>query len=205
VRNNYLTWATYDWTGLGTEWVPSAEWKESLLQEVLHPYLPSRGRVLEIGPGAGEYSEVLLQHASQLTLVDIVPRCLKICKVRFGAFDHISYILGNGNDLDFQPSHSVDLVFSMNVFIQNSPETIHRLIGEIARVLATGGIGILHHAKRGRQKLGWRSGMTQTLMAEDCRQHRLKVLRHVAKWGKNGEHTFWQKHDIDVITIFEKA
>ncbi len=200
VRNNYLIWGTYDWSELGREWVPSQTWKETLFESLVLPYIPNQCHALEIGAGAGEWSEALLQHVSQLTLVDIVPRCLDICKIRFEAYRNINYLVNDGQSLQGVAPQSINLVLAMNVFIQNGPDVVHSYLNAIAHVLAPNGTAVIHHARHGLNKQGWRSNVTDQLVADYCQQCGLTVLKQVNTWA-NGKHKLW---DIDTISIIQK-
>jgi len=200
IRNNYLIWGIYDWSGLGSEWVPSQAWKDTLFQDLVLPYIKPNCRALEIGAGAGEWSAVLLQHVAQLTLVDTVPRCIEICKVRFEDNTNVNYMVNDGQSLQGVAPQSVDLVLSMNVFIQNEPEVVGNYLKAIAEVLSPNGTAVIHHARRGEKKQGWRSNVTDQLVADYCQQAGLTVLKQVNTWA-NGQHRLWA---IDTISIIQK-
>src|ERR1022692_1257305 len=60
--------------GRGEEWYVSWEWKQALIDDVLARWIPAGAVVLEIGPGAGRWSEFLVERASGLVLVDVNER-----------------------------------------------------------------------------------------------------------------------------------
>ena len=68
---NWLQWSGWDWSKNGEEWSNTPEWKASLITHVLEPSVPIGSRTLEIGPGAGRWTEALVDRASQLWLVDL--------------------------------------------------------------------------------------------------------------------------------------
>jgi len=86
----------YDWSGGGEEWTGSAEWKQALIDDVLLPLVPAGAAVLEIGPGAGRWSQVLAAQASRLVLVDVSEEPLRRCRERLTGFDNVSYVHGRG-------------------------------------------------------------------------------------------------------------
>ena len=80
-----LIWDSWEWDADGGEkWTESEAWKDSVIREVLRPRVPEGSDVLEIGPGAGRWTETLAELAGSLTLVDISSRCIEICRDRFG-------------------------------------------------------------------------------------------------------------------------
>jgi SAM-dependent methyltransferase len=94
--DNRERWSGYDWGGRGEEWNASPEWKQSLIDDVLARWIPSGAAVLEIGPGAGRWSEVLAERALRLVLVDVSERPLELCRERFNDDPHIQYVLSSG-------------------------------------------------------------------------------------------------------------
>src|ERR1700692_3869463 len=62
-RMNKQIWETWDWKSKGDEWTLSPAWKESIVRSILRPNIPAASDVLEIGPGAGRWTEYLLSIA----------------------------------------------------------------------------------------------------------------------------------------------
>ena len=83
---NYEIWQNWDWESSGEEWTYPDGWKESLIDNILQKYMVQGGRILEIGPGAGRWTEILVKTASHLIAVDISDQCIDICKHKFAAY-----------------------------------------------------------------------------------------------------------------------
>ncbi len=203
IRNNFLIWATYDWSQLGEEWVPSAQWKQTFMTDVLGKYYQGGGNVLEVGPGAGEWSKELVTMADRLILVDLVPRCIEICKLRFSDYNHIDYHVNDGEDISFVADNSVDLVFAMDVFVQVSFEVTAHYMQQFANKLKPNGLGILHHPRRGTSRIGWRSEVSDANMRDFCAANNFEVINQITTWD-NGRQHIWPGQDIDSVTIFKK-
>jgi ubiquinone/menaquinone biosynthesis C-methylase UbiE len=174
-------WSAYDWSGLSEEWTASPEWKQGLIEDVLARWIPGGGVVLEIGPGAGRWSEVLASRASRLVLVDVLvdvsERPLELCRERFDGDTGVQYVLSSGSDLPGIPAGSIEAVWSFDVFVHVAMGDQAAYLGEIARVLAPGGAAIVHHSDgRNRGQLpsrsGWRSPMSRRLFRSTGRRAR---------------------------------
>jgi SAM-dependent methyltransferase len=184
-------WSTYDWSGRGDEWNASPEWKQSLVEDVLARWIPESMDVLEIGPGAGRWSEVLSDRASRLTLVDVSEGPLALCRERFAGNDRIHYVLSCGNDLPGVADGSIDAVWSFDVFVHVAPRDLAVYLQEIARVLVPGGVAVIHHSDgRNRGELpsraGWRSPMSRGLFAALAAECGLLVECQFDSWGPDG-------------------
>jgi hypothetical protein len=49
VSDNRQWWNSHDWSQAGEEWTPSADWKRSIVDRYLAPYMPEGGAIIEIG------------------------------------------------------------------------------------------------------------------------------------------------------------
>ena len=206
---NLRIWSNHDWSMLGEEWSTTSEWKESVIEHVLKPNVSVGSRILEIGPGAGRWTEQLLQMAKYLAVVDITPECIEICKERFKNFMHVDYFVTDGRDLSFIPANSIDRIWSWDVFVHIQSEDVGNYIRQFADILVPGGRGIIHHSKTGTSNFGaWRSNMTARKMVDLCRQYGLEILQQIDSWD-NGHTRLWPElpENVvgpDVITIFAK-
>lgn len=197
---NHLVWQTHDWGKLGEEWSGTSEWKQSLIDQVMLKYIESGKTILEIGPGAGKWSEVLQGIAKKLILVDLSENCISICKKRFENFNNIEYFVNDGSSLDFISHRSVDYVWSFDVFVHISPMDIDSYLAEISRVMTEGGQAVIHHAKDGGGHGGWRSRMSSTLFCELLEKHGLTLIAQFDTWGDENLHGVRLYHDT--ITVF---
>src|SRR5271166_1733032 len=60
VESQRAIWDSWNWQEQGEEWTYSPEWKNSIVQYFIHRWIPSGSRILEIGPGAGRWTEYLI-------------------------------------------------------------------------------------------------------------------------------------------------
>lgn len=184
-------WAGYDWTRRGEEWNASPEWKQALVDDVLDRWVPRGAVVLEIGPGGGRWTEALIARASHLVLVDVSERPLELCRRRFDGHTNVEFILSPGSELRGVEDGSIDAVWSFDVFVHVAPRDQAAYLKEIARVLAPGGVALVHHADgRNRGLLpsrhGWRSPMSSGLFAGLAVERGLQVEDQLDSWGPDG-------------------
>lgn len=170
VQMNRSMWNSFDWSRYGEEWTYDAQtytglepnrWKESLINGMLYKYIEKDSIVLEIGPGAGRWTEFLQPIARRLLVADIAEKCLSICQERFRTCGNIEYYLINSRTLDFVPDNSIDYIWSYDVFVHINPTDTENYISEFQRILRPGGCAIIHHPDahlfQEEEKTCWRS------------------------------------------------
>jgi len=154
-EENRKVWSNYDWSQFGEEWSLDAKryrgldpnrWKTLLVNKMMLKYIKKGSTVLEIGPGAGRWTEVLIPICSRLLIADILEKCLLICKERFKAYSNIEYYHIEGGRLDFIPDDTVDYIWSYDVFVHINPTDTERYIIDFKRILKPGGFAIIHHS-----------------------------------------------------------
>jgi SAM-dependent methyltransferase len=201
---NRTRWTGWDWTSLGEEWTASEEWKRALIDDVLCRWIPPDGAVVEIGPGGGRWSEVLVARCPRVILVDVSERPLELCRKRFAGARNVEYVLSSGNTLPGIAPGSVDAVWSFDVFVHVAPSDQAAYLDEIARVLKPGGVAVIHHADgRNRGVLpsrqGWRAPMSRDLFAALASKRGLRVESAIDSWGPDGRYDL--SAYADAITI----
>jgi len=203
---NYEYWQGWDWSLQGEEWTPSEEWKSALIEEVMLPNLEPETTILEIGPGAGRWTEALQRIARHLILVDLSDRCIELCRLRFEEARNMEFHVNDGRSLTAIASRSVDGVWSFDVFVHIAPPDVDAYVGEISRVLKPGGRAVIHHARAGREDgaadIGQRSNMTGEQFADMVAKHDLKLIAQLGSWGPGGKFRLTTKWDI--VSILEK-
>jgi SAM-dependent methyltransferase len=203
-RENRRRWDNWDWSNGGEEWSASPEWRGALIDDVLTRWIPSKRVVLEIGPGAGRWSQTLAERSSRLILVDVSERPLKLCRSRFQDIENVEFVLSSGAAIPGIADSSVDAVWSFDVFVHVAPLDQASYLREIARVLAPGGVAIIHHAD-GRNcgllpsRHGWRSPMSRDLFASLASSSELLVECQLDSWGPDG--CFDLSSYADAITV----
>jgi SAM-dependent methyltransferase len=178
-------WSAWDWTRGGEEWDRgNADFTQSLVREVLRPTLSGCATAVEIGPGAGRWSEEIVALTERAYLADVSERVLALCRERLAGRQDVSYLLSDGRTLGGVPDGTADAVWSFDVFVHIAPVDVASYIVEIARVLRPGGVAAIHHSGRARRLRdpGWRAPMTAALFATLAREAGLTVERQFDSW-----------------------
>lgn len=195
-------WTDYAWPEAGDEW--SEHWGSSramwlvTLFPRLSAFLPA-GHILEIAPGFGRVTNYLRQYCRSMTIVDLTPRCIEHCRVRFARDTHIRSYVNDGRSLDMVPSDSVDLAVSWDSLVHVEHETLRAYIQQLARVLKPGGVAFVHHSNLGvhAHELigdepgevvgGRRKSATAAKARADAASAGLRVLaQEIIPWNDNG-------------------
>jgi len=200
---NRRRWNEWDWSTKGEEWNASESWKEALIEDVMLPVIPTGGTVLEIGPGGGRWSVVLAPRAKKLIVVDVAQKPLEVVAERLGDADNLECLLSDGASLAGVDDHSVDSIWSFDVFVHIRPRDQAAYLSEIARVLKPGGVAAIHHSdgrNRGDapSREGWRAPMSAPLFASLAHERGLEVDKQLREWSA-GQHDLGAFHDV--ITV----
>lgn len=200
---NRAIWQSWDWGSGGEEWSRDEAWKQSVIHSFIDRYIPASSSILEIGPGGGRWTEVLLERASSYIGVDISASCIDACRDRFADKDNARFEVGSGSDLQVVPSSSIDALWSFDVFVHINRSEVEKYAEEFDRVLKPGAIAIIHHGTVGGALGGWRSNLTQEAMMEILERHGFRILESVEEW-RDGDATYDLREYRDRITVFSK-
>jgi SAM-dependent methyltransferase len=201
---NKHIWENWNWSARGEEWTLSPEWKASVVKTFMGENLANRSVILEIGPGAGRWTEYLLERCHRLIGIDISETSVLECKRRFHEYENAKFEVGNGEDLSSIESGSVDAVWSFDVFVHINKQQFKSYLIELQRVLKPGGIGLIQHGSTGGETGGWRSDVKTADVNELLRSNGLVVEYQAQSWDDNGR-KFEAGLYQDAITIFHKS
>lgn len=200
VTANREMWGGWDWRREGEEWTASPGWKASVVEHVLEPHVPAGGTILEIGPGAGRWTEALYARATQLVLVDITDETLDLCRQRLSDPPNVRYVRTDGTGLEGVEDSSVDALWSFDAFVHIAPLDVQGYLRDMQRVLRAGAPAVVHHTGA-RRKGAWRSPMTGPLFASLARDAGLTVERQFARWDGD---RYGVDQQGDVITLLRQ-
>jgi len=141
----------YEWPEAGDEWSelwgsPQAQWSGSLFPRVF-PFL--RGRILEIAPGHGRWTQFLAAHCDSLVGVDLAPECAEYCARRFGGRCGFEFHANDGLTFPMVETASIDFAFSFDSLVHAEADVMLSYVQELARVLKPGAAAFVHHSNLG--------------------------------------------------------
>jgi SAM-dependent methyltransferase len=201
---NAEIWDNWDWAAGGDEWTPSEAWKTSLVEQVLKPRVPQGSVVVEIGPGAGRWTEHLIPRAAGYTGIDLSKTCVEVCSKKFAAAAQASFRCNDGNNLPGVADGSVEVIWSFDVFVHINLVDIGSYLEEFRRVLKPGGRAIIHHGTTAGHGGGWRSDATTAELNALIASKGLRVAEQFSDWQDGTE-----RHEVglyqDQVTVIEKG
>lgn len=141
---------------VGEPWKESAYYEDAerwtfIFWEPAHPFRPWFDRldlrnVLELAVGYGRHAERVAPMAGQLTLVDIHEANLAVCRQRLAAHDNVRYVCNDGYDFQPVPDASLTAIYCYDAMVHFSPDLVAAYLQDARRVLAPGGMALLHHS-----------------------------------------------------------
>ena len=194
IENNRL-WNSYGDNTQHWEWddqarfcnQPYEAWKEALAKWFMQPNIHSASDILEIGPGHGRWTKILLEHKPRtLAIIDLNPEPVAYCK---SLFPGVSAHVGDGRTLPF-PQGCFDFIWSYDAFVHFEEDVTDSYLRDIAKCLKTGGTAVIHHSgatDRADSSRGWRGAMTAARIQELAHRHNLLVTDQTQTWGHQGE------------------
>jgi len=127
-----------------------------LTEQVLDKYLPARCQEgLEIGPGGGRFTSLLLPRTALLHAADPSEEMLERLRTRFESIDSLRTYVTDGMTLPALKPASLDFVASFDVFVHFEPRLVYWYLRQIKPLLKLGGIGAIHYASV-ITPIGWR-------------------------------------------------
>jgi len=149
VDENIRKWETsYAWPEDGDEWseywgTAQAQWFGCLLPRVF-PFL--KGRILEIAPGHGRWTQFLQAHCDSLIGIDLTPACIERCSERFARNPNLEFKVNDGLAFPMIENGSIDFAFSFDSLVHAESDVLSSYAHELARVLKPGGVAFIHHS-----------------------------------------------------------
>jgi SAM-dependent methyltransferase len=159
----FPVWPDYRLRYLGDEWTAEdvsaggttyglapdiiANFEDYINKHVLDPYLPSYATEgLEIGPGGGRLTSLLVPRTKVLHLAESSEAMLRHLKGRFVGANNLHYYHTDGMTLPALRPGSLDYVTAFDVFVHFEARLIYWYLRQMTNLLKPGGTGIIHYA-----------------------------------------------------------
>jgi SAM-dependent methyltransferase len=213
VRANFIKWNDVPWQTVGDQWTTDVfnfksldpvEWKKKIIDEFMYKYMGKQSHVLEVGPGGGRWTEILLKSSAILNIADISETSIETCRKLFKGHSNINYHLIVPSLERFIPEtfvskNSIDFIWSYDVFVHINPKDISEYIKEFSEILKPGGVAVIHHAgnyKSESHRLHWfRSNLDEKVFNYFLKENQLKLIHQ----------DFKNAHfPGDIISVFKK-
>lgn len=132
-----------------------ANFDEYINKHLLNPCLPSCAEEgLEIGPGGGRLTALLVPRTKLLHLAEPSEAMLRHLKQRFAGASNLRYYHTDGMTLPALPPGSLDYVIALDVFVHFEPRLVYWYLRQIMHLLKPGGMGIIHYSNT-LTPIGW--------------------------------------------------
>jgi SAM-dependent methyltransferase len=158
---------------LGDEWTARAEheygvppdvasnYENYIDENLLTPYLPPMSAEgLEIGPGGGRFTPLLLSRTKTLHVAEPSKSMLRILKQRFTGVPNLRLHHTDGMTLPSLGPATMDYVCAFDVFVNFEPRLSYWYLRQIEGLLKPGGISILNYSNI-LTPLGWHAFESQ--------------------------------------------
>lgn len=160
--------------------------------------------VVELACGHGRHTAQIVDRAHHVTLVDVNPLAIEVCRTRFAACDHVSYFVTSGFDLGDLESDRYTALFCYDAMVHFEPRVVISYIDEIARILRPGGKALLHYSNYDADPEGgpfhnrhWRNFFSERMMRAFASRAGLSPIQSlIIPWEGTP--------DIDAITLLLK-
>jgi SAM-dependent methyltransferase len=177
--------------------------------------------VVELACGHGRNTARLARLAGRVIGVDINTECVEFVRARFADQTKVSVVQTDGSSLAGIASDSATLVYCWDAMVHFEPEVVEAYVHEIARVLAPGGRGFIHHSNWTRGKgqdfktqPNWRNFMSKDQFGDYLRACGLEIIsQDIINWDQSKPwwKTLWGLRPskrpfpaIDCISLFRK-
>ena len=116
-------------------------------KSLLQPYLPAHAEeALEVGPGGGRLTALLLPRTNILHAADASDAMLGHLRRRFNNVTQLRIHRIDGMTLPPLPPSSLDYVIAFDVFVHFEPRLIYWYLRQVVPLLKPGGTGIIHYS-----------------------------------------------------------
>lgn len=182
----------------GIDRFPNNSFQQYIDDNLITKYLPEGDNlhVMEIGPGGGRITKLLLKRCSKIYAVDISEEMLLHLKNNFNDTPILSCILSDGKNIPGIAANTLDCIISFDAFVHMEPFEIFNYLEKSKKLLKSGGIGIVHFSD-----IETSIGFKQFKNEVSSKLNNGTYFYHFSSMCKTIMGTFLQNLGYDIITI----
>lgn len=158
--------------------------------------------VVDLAAGHGRNTVFLLKVANHITVMDIQPGNVAVCRNRFADEPRVSALVTTGYDFRPLADASVTMVYCFDAMVHFDSDVVRSYLSDARRILKPGGRAFLHHSNYvgghdWRTNPAARNFMSKELFEHYALKESLKVVRQsVINWGAEVQ--------IDCLSMIER-
>lgn len=192
------------WTPENAYFAKAEAHMAGLWERVVWPFISDCDftEVVDLAAGHGRNTVFLLKVASHVTVTDIQPGNVAICRSRFADEPRVSAHVVNGYDFRPVADSSVTLVYCFDAMVHFDSDVVRSYLSDARRILKLGGRAFLHHSNYvgghdWRTNPAARNFMSKELFEHYALKEDLRILRQsVINWGTEAQ--------IDCLSLVER-
>jgi SAM-dependent methyltransferase len=147
--------------------------------------------IVELACGHGRNSWQMRDWNNNITLVDVVPENIEVCRKRFEGRGNVSLIANEGMGYTGMPDTAYSSIFCYDAMVHFDHTVVFAYLVDSARILKQGGMALFHHSNYGANPGGdyttnpsWRNFMPPGLFVDYAHKAGLKVVhQRILPWG----------------------
>lgn len=161
-------------------------------------------KIVELACGHGRNSWQMRDWGNEITLVDVVPDNIDVCRERFKDRSDVSFVTNTGTEYTGLPDSSYTAIFCYDAMVHFDHLVVFAYLLDSARILTEGGKALFHHSNFAynpggdyRTNPSWRNYMPPGLFADYVAKAGLVVEEQkLISWGG--------VFGIDALTLVRK-
>ncbi|MBD9491654.1 class I SAM-dependent methyltransferase [Ensifer sp. ENS11] len=160
--------------------------------------------VVDFACGYGRNTDLLLQHADHVTMIDVNKHNVEYCQAKYADNAKVTINECNGYDLRNIADGSCTFFYTFDSMVHFPPKILKAYIPEFFRVLTSGGYALIHHSNYTaagpnadfKANPHWRNYMSAELFADIAKAAGFTVAEQKI-------HP-WAVQDLDCVSVLRK-
>jgi SAM-dependent methyltransferase len=161
--------------------------------------------IVELACGHGRNSWQMRDWGNKITLVDVVPENISVCRERFKDTPNVTFVANHGTEYTGLADAAYSAIFCYDAMVHFDHTVVFAYLVDSARILKPGGMALFHHSNYGANPGGdyttnphWRNFMPSGLFADYASKAGLAVVdQKILQWGSHA--------GSDALTLVRKG